>query len=68
MAWFDWQTVVALIIVALAAGFVARRMIGLLNGRSQSGCASCPSRNSSSSQLVTLDSVKLSPSLKSRSR
>jgi hypothetical protein len=41
----DWQTCLALAIVALAVGVLTRHVLRVVRGSAQSGCGSCPSRN-----------------------
>lgn len=60
----DWQTLAALACVIAAAYVVIRRVLGWLNGSTQSACSSCPANQSK--PLVPMSSLKLSDSLKQR--
>lgn len=62
----DWQLVIALVCVAVAAGFLIRRGVRLVRNRSRGcgggSCGGCPSGASSSEKaIVTLGSLKSDP-------
>jgi hypothetical protein len=57
---FDWQTVVAALIV-VAAAYVVLRRIGLwANGTGESGCGACPNKGASQT-VKTLPLVQIQP-------
>ncbi|MEO8271950.1 MAG: hypothetical protein ABI557_19725 [Aureliella sp.] len=55
----DWQTVLSLAIVALAAAFLLRQVVMFVTRPQSRGCGSCSS-NKSCSQVNNLPLVKLS--------
>jgi hypothetical protein len=63
---FDWQTMIALVVVAAAACMLLRHALGFLRSGGQKGCAACPSRSQStggkSLPLVQLQGPKRSSS------
>ena len=56
----DWQTVIAVIIVATAAGSLARRWWRMAAGQSRGGCGDCPS-NPRGLRHKSLPLVQLTP-------
>ena len=44
----NWQDTFALLVVAIAAIHLGRRVVRRLSGRVEGGCASCPARDAAS--------------------
>lgn len=51
---FDWQSTISLVIVALAALAILRRVKAWLAGQAATGCSSCPSRKGDISGIKQL--------------
>lgn len=51
---FDWQSIVSLVIVALAALEILRRVKAWLAGQAATGCSGCPSRNGDARRVKQL--------------
>lgn len=43
----DWQTIVSILIVGLAAYFVLRQVLRVMRGGQVSGCGNCPAKTQS---------------------
>jgi len=58
---FDWQTICAWCVVAVAITVLLRRMYALVTSKTTSGCGSCPNKPTSQSvnalPLIQLDLV-----------
>jgi len=55
----DWQTYLALAIVALATGVLTRHVLRVVRGSAQSGCGSCPARHAAT-PIKSLPLVQIS--------
>ncbi|MEZ6135060.1 MAG: hypothetical protein R3C53_09145 [Pirellulaceae bacterium] len=63
----DWQTTTAILIVCVAAGLLARRVVQLIRSGGAGGCSSCP--NSQTRDVIkTLPLVQLQPPKPDRRR
>lgn len=58
----DWQTLIALAVVALSVALLLRRFLAHVKGEAKSGCGACPNKAApplmKTLPLVQLDSLK----------
>jgi hypothetical protein len=58
---FGWQELVALMVVALAAGYLTRRAWRLVSGKKSGGCGTCSSCGTTSTnpngEVISIESL-----------